>query len=45
VAFCQAHGITAIPGGCPLMYCAHADFGHRCMRFVLNLTGGLPRQV
>jgi uncharacterized protein len=45
VTFCQTHGITAIPGGCPLMYCNHADFGHQCMRFVLNLTGGLPRQA
>lgn len=45
VAFCRENGITAIAGGCPQMYCTHADFGHQCMRFVLNLTGGLPRQA
>jgi hypothetical protein len=45
VAFCHEHGITVIPGGCPQMFCEAADFGHRCMRWVLNVTGGLPRQV
>lgn len=45
VEFCRQHGITAIPGGCPMMYCAHADFGHRIMRWMQGVTGGLPRQV
>jgi hypothetical protein len=45
VAFCHAHGIMVIPGGCPRMYCEAADFGHKCMRWVLNVTGGLPRQI
>jgi uncharacterized protein len=45
VAYCNEHGITAIPGGCPQMYCEHADFGHKCMRWMLNFTGSLPKQV
>jgi uncharacterized protein len=45
VAFCNEHGMTAIPGGCPQMYCEHTDFGHKCMRWMLNLTGSLPKQV
>ena len=43
--FCRANGITAIAGGCPLMFIPGADFGHRCMRWVLGLTGRLPKQV
>lgn len=45
VDFCRGHGITAIAGGCPLMFLEGADFGHRCMRLVLGLTGGLPKEV
>jgi len=45
VQFCREKGITAIPGGCPMMYCAHADLGHQLMRWMQGLTGGLPRQV
>jgi len=43
VQFCHERGITVIPGGCPMMFCRPVDFGHRCMRWVLTLTGGLPR--
>jgi predicted CoA-binding protein len=42
IAFCREHGITMIAGGCPLMFGRTADFGHRCMRLFLGLTGGLP---
>lgn len=42
VAFCREQGINVIPGGCPLMYGDGADFGHRCMRWILARTGGLP---
>jgi hypothetical protein len=45
VQFCHEHGIAVIPGGCPMMFCRPVDFGHRCMRWVLTLNGGLPRQV
>ena len=45
VTFCREHGMTVIPGGCPMMYCKDADIGHRCMRWLLNLTGYLPKEV
>jgi predicted CoA-binding protein len=38
-------GITVIDGGCPLMFDPTGDFGHKCMRFVLSLTGGVPKRV
>lgn len=37
--------INVIDGGCPLMFGPTADFGHRCMRAVLTLTGSVPRNV
>ena len=39
---CRAHGIEVIAGACPMMYVADADFGHKCMRWMLGLSGGLP---
>ncbi len=45
VDFCRENNLTVIPGGCPMMYCEPVDIGHKCMRWVLNLTGGLPKQV
>jgi predicted CoA-binding protein len=39
VKFCRENGISAIPGGCPMMYVHHADFGHLCMRWIRNITG------
>jgi hypothetical protein len=34
-----------IDGGCPLMFGPTADFGHKCMRGILKLTGAVPRTV
>ena len=45
VDYCRENNITVIPGGCPMMFCEPVDFGHKCMRWILNLTGGLPRQA
>ena len=42
-ALCVAKGIQVIPGGCPMMFAAPVDLGHRCMRWLLWLTGGLPK--
>ena len=42
VEYCRQHEISVIAGACPMMYGAHPDFGHKCMRWVLRLTGGLP---
>jgi predicted CoA-binding protein len=43
VAFCSEHGISVIPGACPMMYMQGADAGRRCMRWLLRLTGRLPQ--
>ena len=36
---CEALGIRAIVGGCPLMYCEPVDPFHGCMRWWLAATG------
>jgi uncharacterized protein len=41
--FCQEQGISVIAGACPMMFVRGADFGHRCMHWMLRLTGGLPK--
>lgn len=43
--FGRAQGMTVIDGGCPLMYGATADGGHRFMCRLLSLTGKVPRRV
>lgn len=43
VALCREHNIMLIAGACPMMYCAPVDFGHRCMRWMMQVTGGLPK--
>jgi predicted CoA-binding protein len=43
VKFCEEKGISVIAGGCPMMFCEPVDFGHKCMRWMLRLTGGLPK--
>lgn len=44
VDYCRQHNITVIPGGCPMMFC-EPDIAHKCMRWFLGVTGGLPKQV
>jgi hypothetical protein len=44
VDYCRQHSIAVIPGGCPMMYCSHADIGHRVMRWMLALSGSLPKE-
>jgi hypothetical protein len=41
----REHGMTVIDGGCPLMFDPVADPGHKVMKFVLSLTGKVPRRV
>jgi predicted CoA-binding protein len=41
----RAHGITVIDGGCPLMFDPTADFGHKCIKFFLSMSGTVPKQV
>ncbi len=45
VDYCREQGIEVIAGGCPMMFCQPVDFGHKCMRWVLGVTGGLPKEV
>ena len=40
--YCREHGVNVIPGGCPLMFGQGADVGHKCMRWLLDVTGKLP---
>jgi hypothetical protein len=44
VEYCRQHDISVIAGACPMMYGNGdgVDLGHRCMRLILRLTGGLP---
>jgi predicted CoA-binding protein len=39
---CREHGINVIAGGCPNMFGATSDAGHRCMRAMLQLTHKIP---
>ncbi len=43
VRLCRERGIAVIAGGCPMMFCEPVDLAHKCMRWVLNLTGRLPK--
>jgi hypothetical protein len=43
--FGRENGITVIEGGCPLMFGPTADGGHKVMRFIFSLAGGVPRQA
>lgn len=42
LALCAELGIEPIVGGCPFMYLAPVDFGHRCMRWWLARSGRVP---
>jgi predicted CoA-binding protein len=43
VDYCGQHDISVIAGACPMMYGEGVDLGHACMRWILGLTGGLPK--
>ncbi len=45
VALGRANGLTVIDGGCPCMFGPTADLGHRIMRPLLQLGGGVPRSI
>jgi len=42
VTFCREHDIDVIAGACPMMFGTAADFGHKCMKWILGVTGKLP---
>jgi hypothetical protein len=39
VDYGREHGVAVIDGGCPLMF---VDFPHKCMLWILGITGKLP---
>lgn len=41
----RSHGVTVIDGGCPLMFGATSDPGHKVIRAVGTLTGTVPSRV
>jgi predicted CoA-binding protein len=41
----REHGVAVIDGGCPCMFGPTADAGHKAMRFVFTVTGGVPKNV
>jgi predicted CoA-binding protein len=42
VEYCRQHDINVIAGACPMMYGDGVDFGHKCMRWIMKFSGGLP---
>jgi predicted CoA-binding protein len=41
----RQRGIAVIDGGCPCMFGATADLGHKAMRIAFTLNGNVPREV
>ena len=44
-AYGRDHGVTVIDGGCPCMFGATADLGHKAMRIIFTLNGNVPKAV
>jgi len=42
VEYCREHDISVIAGACPMMYGDNVDFGHKCSRWLMKVTGKLP---
>jgi uncharacterized protein len=45
INYAREQKLNLIPGGCPMMFCAPVDIAHKCMRWLLHWTGGIPREV
>ncbi|MCF7798193.1 MAG: CoA-binding protein, partial [Candidatus Marinimicrobia bacterium] len=43
VQMCRENGITVIPGACPMMFAEPVDFGHKCIKWFMGVTGKLPK--
>ena len=43
VEYCHQHHVAVIAGACPMMFGEGVDFGHTCMRWLMKLTGRLPK--
>lgn len=44
IQYCRDNGISVIGGGCPMMFVEPVDFGHKCMKFIGNFAGWLPKE-
>lgn len=42
IRLAREHGITVIPGGCPMLFCEPVDAAHKCARWLLGVTGSFP---
>jgi predicted CoA-binding protein len=42
VEYCRQHNINVIAGACPMMFGDGVDFGHKCMRWIMGVSGKLP---
>ncbi len=45
VTYGREQGVRVIAAGCPCMFGKTADPGHRLMRRLLSLKGGLPKDA
>jgi predicted CoA-binding protein len=45
IARCRESGTSVIRGGCPNMFGATSDAGHRCMRAMLSAGGKIPSRL
>jgi predicted CoA-binding protein len=45
IEFCQSHGITVVPGECPLMFLKGEHAVHRFHGFVRKITGSYPKRA
>jgi predicted CoA-binding protein len=43
VELARKHGMSVIAGACPMMYVKPVDVAHACFRWLLRITGGLPK--
>ena len=43
VQMCRDNGIKVIPGACPMMFAEPVDFGHKCIKWWMGVTGKLPK--
>ena len=42
VEYCRQNHISVIAGACPMMFGEGVDFGHKCQRWLMSVSGRLP---
>lgn len=43
VDYCNDHHIEVIEGGCPMMFAGPVDIAHKCIKWMMKVTGDLPK--